>query len=87
MLGAFLLDGAFLAAVCLRVSVPMLAVCGFGAMVCGPITLSASQAIWQSKVPPELQGRVVRLRRTISMSASIIAPLLAARLADFHFSN
>ena len=85
MLGAFLLDGLFLTAVCLRVSVALLAVCGFGAMFCGPITIAASQAIWQAKVAPELQGRVFAFRRAIAMSASIIAPLLAAPLADYVF--
>jgi MFS family permease len=85
MLGAFLLDGLFLAAVCLRVSIPLLAVCGFGAMFCGPITIASSQAIWQAKVAPELQGRVFAFRRAIAMSASIIAPLLAAPLADYVF--
>ncbi len=85
MLGAFLLDGLFLAAVCLRVSIPLLAVCGFGAMFCGPITFASSQAIWQTKVAPELQGRVFAFRRAIAMSASLVAPLLAAPLADFVF--
>jgi MFS transporter, DHA3 family, macrolide efflux protein len=85
LLGSFLLNGLFLAAVCLRVSIPLLAVCGFGAMFCGPITGACSQAIWQAKVAPELQGRVFAFRRTIAMSASIIAPLLAAPLADYVF--
>ena len=85
MLGAFLLDGLFLAAVCLRASVPLLAVCGFGAMFCGPITIAASQAIWQAKVAPDLQGRVFAFRRAIAMSASLVAPLLAAPLADYVF--
>ncbi len=85
MLGAYLLDGLFLAAVCLRVSVPLLAICGFGAMFCGPITQAASQSIWQAKVAPHVQGRVFALSRTISMSISIVAPLLAAPLADYIF--
>jgi MFS family permease len=85
MLGAFLLDGLFLAAVCLRASVPLLAVCGFGAMFCGPVTIAASQAIWQAKVAPDLQGRVFAFRRAIAMSASLVAPLLAAPLADYVF--
>jgi hypothetical protein len=72
-------------AVCLRVSVPLLAVCGFGAMFCSPITIAASQAIWQAKVAPDVQCRVFAFRRTIGMSASIVAPLLAAPLADYVF--
>ncbi len=85
LLGSFLLDSLFLMAVCLRVSIPLLAVCGFGAMFCGPITNACSQAIWQAKVAPELQGRVFAIRRSIAGSASIIAPLLAAPLADYVF--
>jgi hypothetical protein len=54
-------------------------------MFCGPITIAASQAIWQAKVAPEVQGRVFAFRRTIAMSASIVAPLLAAPLADYVF--
>jgi MFS family permease len=85
LLGFFLLDGLFLMSVCLRVSIPLLAVCGFGAMFCSPITIACSQAIWQAKVAPEVQGRVFAFRRTIGMSASIVAPLLAAPLADYVF--
>jgi MFS transporter, DHA3 family, macrolide efflux protein len=85
LLGASLLDGLFLVAAGLRVSLPLLAVCGFGAMFCGPIINAASQAIWQAKVAPDLQGRVFAFRRTISMSAGILAPLLAAPLTDYVF--
>jgi DHA3 family macrolide efflux protein-like MFS transporter len=85
MLGASLLDGLFLIAAGLRVSIPLLAVCGFGAMFCGPIINASSQAIWQVKVAPAMQGRVFAFRRTIAMSAGIIAPLLTAPLADYIF--
>lgn len=85
LLGAALLDGLFLVAAGLRVSLPLLAVCGFGAMFCGPIINAASQAIWQTKVAADLQGRVFAFRRSIAMSASIVAPLLAAPLTDYIF--
>ena len=85
LLGAGLLDGLFLVAAGLRVSLPLLAVCGFGAMFCGPIINRASQAIWQAKVAPNLQGRVFGFCRTISLSAGLLAPLLAAPLADYIF--
>ncbi len=85
LLGAFLLDGLFLTAVCLRISVPLFAMCAFGAMFTGPFTQAANQAIWQAKAAPELQGRVFALSRAISLVASIIAPLLAAPLADTIF--
>jgi MFS transporter, DHA3 family, macrolide efflux protein len=85
LLGAGLLDGLFLVAAGLRVSIPLVAICGFGAMFTSPISNAASQAIWQAKVAPEMQGRVFAFRRTISMSAGLIAPLLAAPLADYIF--
>ncbi len=68
LLGAAFLDGMFLVAAGLRVSLPLLAVCGFGAMFCGPIINASSQAIWQAKVAPDVQGRVFAFRRTIAMS-------------------
>jgi hypothetical protein len=46
---------------------------------------ASSQAIWQSKVAPDVQGRVFAVRRTIAWSAQIFAPLLAAPLADYVF--
>jgi hypothetical protein len=54
-------------------------------MFCGPIINASSQAIWQAKVAPELQGRVFAFRRTIAMSAGLLAPLLAAPLTDYLF--
>ena len=85
LIGFSLLGGLFLAAVGLRVNLPLLAVCGFGVMFCGPFTNAASQAIWQAKVAPDLQGRVFAIRRAIAWSASIISPLLAAPLTDYVF--
>lgn len=44
---------------------------------------SAAQAIWQAKVPPDLQGRVFAARRLISFSLLPLTPILAGALADF----
>jgi ABC-type multidrug transport system fused ATPase/permease subunit len=82
LLGAGLLGGLFLSAVGLRVLLPLIAVCGVGLMFCAPFMNACSQAIWQSKVAPDVQGRVFAVRRTIAWSSGIIAPLLAAPLAD-----
>ena len=75
----------FLMAVGLRVTIPMFALCGFGFMFTVPLMNAASQSIWQSKVAPDVQGRVFAVRRAISVSTQIIAPLLAAPLADYVF--
>lgn len=46
-------------------------------------TNGASQAIWQSKVPPDLQGRVFSARRMIAWSVGPITPILAGLIADY----
>lgn len=47
-----------------------------------PIINGSNQAIWQSKVPPDLQGRVFSIRRLIAWFISPLAMLLAGPLAD-----
>jgi MFS family permease len=85
LLWAGILSGLFLGAVGLRVSIPLIAACGVAIMFCGPFMNACSQAIWQAKVAPDVQGRVFAVRRTIAWSSGIIAPLLAAPLADYIF--
>jgi MFS family permease len=46
-------------------------------------TNGASQAIWQSKVAPDVQGRVFSARRMIAWAVGPITPLLAGWLADY----
>jgi hypothetical protein len=43
----------------------------------------ASQAIWQSKVAPDVQGRVFSARRMIAWSVNPVTPILAGALADY----
>ena len=45
-------------------------------------TNGASQAIWQAKVAPDVQGRVFSARRMIAWSVGPITPILAGLLAD-----
>lgn len=85
LLAAGTLGSVFLSLVGVRISLPLLAVCGFGFMFSMPLMNASSQAIWQAKVAPDLQGRVFALRRTIAWSSQLIAPLLAAPLADYVF--
>lgn len=47
-----------------------------------PVAGGSSQSIWQSKVPPELQGRVFAIRQVTAIAATPIAYLLAGILAD-----
>jgi MFS family permease len=73
----------FLAAA--RPSVVLIAVAGFLFTLVGPIINGLSQAIWQSKVPQDVQGRVFAIRMMIAMSAMPLAFLLAGPLADHVF--
>ena len=59
-----------------------IAAAGFGAMF-GPFTNGASQAIWQAKVPADLQGRVFSARRLMAWAVGPVTPILAGALADY----
>ena len=48
-----------------------------------PLTQSASNAIWQSKVAPDIQGRVFSARRLIAWITQPIMPVIAGALADY----
>ncbi|MGD0611220.1 MAG: MFS transporter [Anaerolineales bacterium] len=85
LLGGGMLCALFLTGAGLRASIPLLAVCGFGFMFSTPFMNASSQAIWQSKVAADVQGRVFAVRRAIAWSSQIVAPLLAAPLADYLF--
>ena len=47
-----------------------------------PLTQSASNTIWQSKVAPDIQGRVFSARRMIAWLTDPIMPVIAGVLAD-----
>ena len=55
---------------------------GFLFMLFNPIINGSSQAIWQSKVPPELQGRVFGTRVMIAKISQPVAMLITGPLAD-----
>jgi MFS transporter, DHA3 family, macrolide efflux protein len=48
----------------------------------GPIINSYNQAIWQSKVPPDIQGRVFSVRRVIAQITGPLGLGIAGPLAD-----
>ncbi|MEM9272043.1 MAG: MFS transporter [Cyanobacteria bacterium P01_F01_bin.143] len=50
-----------------------------------PLYLSSSNAIWYSKVPPELQGRVLSADHLIGLIVSATSTLIAGPLADYVF--
>lgn len=66
----------------LRLSVPLMAINNFVFMLAMPISNGCSQAIWQTKVAPDIQGRVFAIRRMIAYSIMPLAYLIAGPLAE-----
>jgi DHA3 family macrolide efflux protein-like MFS transporter len=62
--------------------VAILAVAAFGYFFGVPIVNGCSQAIWQTKTAPDVQGRVFAVRRMIAWSSLPLAYLAAGPLAD-----
>jgi len=63
-------------------SAPVWVAAAFLFLFLNPITNGCSQAIWQSKVPPELQGRVFSTRALIAQASQPVALFVAGPLAD-----
>ncbi len=63
-------------------TIPIWAIAGFFGMFFIPIINGSNQAIWQAKVPPDLQGKVFSIRRLIAWFVSPLAMLVAGPLAD-----
>lgn len=64
---------------------PSVALVGSAAFVylfVSPMIIGCSQTIWQTKVPPVLQGRVFAMRRMVAQSSIPAAYFLAGPLAD-----
>lgn len=57
-------------------------IAAFGGMFFIPIINGSNQAIWQAKVPPDLQGKVFSIRRLIAWFVSPLAMLVAGPLSD-----
>jgi MFS transporter, DHA3 family, macrolide efflux protein len=66
-------------------TVTVWALSGFLTMFFVPIVNSSNTAIWQSKVAPELQGRVFGARRAIAQCSYLIGFVLAGPVADHVF--
>ncbi|HLF88192.1 MAG TPA: MFS transporter [Anaerolineales bacterium] len=66
----------------LRPSLILIAGSGFLFFVCLPIMNALSQAIWQSKVAADVQGRVFAVRRLIASGLSPIGIILAGPVVD-----
>lgn len=63
-------------------SIPLIALATFFYYLPFPLVNGSDQAIWQSKVPPEFQGRVFSIRSTLARSMIPLAYLTAGPLSD-----
>ena len=66
----------------LRFGLPVWLAGAFVATFVIPMVMGSTQAIWQSKVAPDVQGRVFASRRLIAWSSQPITPIVAGLLAD-----
>jgi len=85
LLGFLLLQGVVLPFGGLRASAPLIAAGAFIYLFAVPILNGTSQALWQSKVAPDLQGRVFAVRRLVAWSTLPLAYVVAGPLADHVF--
>lgn len=63
-------------------SLPVWVVGGFITTLFIPFIIGANRVIWQSKVPPQMQGRVFSVQSTINQALIPLGYLLAGPLAD-----
>ena len=82
VMASMLLVGLFMALIGLRASVPFVTISLFLCLVFYPITVSSNQAIWQSKVAPDVQGRVFAIRQAFILATPLLAYLVTGPLAD-----
>ena len=82
VLGFLMLAGFFFSLMGVSPLIPVMTVAGFFLMFTMPIINGSSQAIWQSKVAPDVQGRVFSIRRMIASSMTPLAYIVAGPLAD-----
>jgi DHA3 family macrolide efflux protein-like MFS transporter len=77
-----LLSGLCFLLIGLRPSAWLVALGAFGAHLTIAIIYGSNQAIWQSKVPPNVQGRVFATQQMIAKSTTPLAYLVAGPIAD-----
>jgi DHA3 family macrolide efflux protein-like MFS transporter len=77
-----LLSGLCFLLIGLRPSAWPVALGAFGAHLTIAIIYGSNQAIWQSKVPPNVQGRVFATQQMVAKSTTPLAYLTAGPLAD-----
>ena len=86
-----LVVGQMLSAVCmglvgLRPSLLLVSAAMFVSLLIAPTAQACSQALWLSKTPQELMGRVLAIRRMLALSTTPLAALACGPLADRVFN-
>jgi DHA3 family macrolide efflux protein-like MFS transporter len=82
VLGAGGLFGLGIVALGAHAAVAVVAAAAFCYAMCLPVVNASNSTIWQSKVPAEMQGRVLGTLRTVALSFIPVSALLAGTLAD-----
>ncbi|RKG91294.1 MFS transporter [Corallococcus terminator] len=82
ILGFSLLSGLVLFMAAPVLSVPLVATAAALYMFTMPPMMAGSQALWQRKVPADLQGRASAVKRTVLLCVPPLAALMAGPLAD-----
>ena len=83
VLGGWAVAGLSVAMLGLGQSVQVWIATMFVGTLISPLINASNQAIWQSKVAPDVQGRVFSSRRLIAWATNPITPIIAGGLADF----
>ena len=82
VLGGELVGGICILVAGLKPSIPLFGVAIFVYLLRWPIGLICNQAIWLSKVAPEVQGRVLSIRQLVGFSALPLSYLVSGPLVD-----
>jgi hypothetical protein len=83
VLAGWIVSSFFLALFGLGTRLPIwISMLALSAML-APLINGSNQAIWQTKVAPDVQGRVFSARRLIAWLTNPLSPLIAGTLADF----
>lgn len=85
LLGSIFLSSVFLIVMGLRVDPIVIGAGAFGLFFLVPIAQASSNAIWQAKVAPDVQGRVFAIRGLIANSITPLTYLTVGPLADYVF--
>lgn len=83
VLAGWVIQGVGFSLFALGNGLPGWVVIAFLTTTIGPLINASNQAIWQSKVAPDVQGRVFSARRLIAWATNPISPIIAGSLADF----